>query len=59
MRLMNDFQKEVTTFWIRHPEKWDVPFRLSKIWYTWNLEAVTNKDISSKADKSDKSFLNI
>ncbi|TRY89906.1 hypothetical protein DNTS_034232 [Danionella cerebrum] len=21
MRLMNDFQKEVTTFWIRHPEK--------------------------------------
>ncbi|XP_051731318.1 protein broad-minded isoform X1 [Ctenopharyngodon idella] len=22
MRLMNDFQKEVTTFWIRHPEKY-------------------------------------
>lgn len=22
IRLMNDFQKEVTTFWIRHPEKW-------------------------------------
>ena len=21
IRLMNDFQKEVTTFWIRHPEK--------------------------------------
>lgn len=22
IRLMNDFQKEVTAFWIRHPEKW-------------------------------------
>lgn len=26
MRLMNDFQKEVTTFWIRHPEKWALAF---------------------------------
>lgn len=24
IRLMNDFQKEVTNFWIRHPEKWVV-----------------------------------
>lgn len=43
IRLMNDFQKEVTTFWIRHPEK----YMEEVIESTFSLLAYSSENASS------------
>ncbi|KAM9840199.1 protein broad-minded [Aulostomus maculatus] len=48
IRLMNDFQKEVTTFWIRHPEK----YMEEVIESTFSLLALYHDRGSASSDKT-------
>uniref|UniRef100_A0A8C6UUP5 Protein broad-minded n=1 Tax=Neogobius melanostomus TaxID=47308 RepID=A0A8C6UUP5_9GOBI len=50
VRLMNDFQKEVTTFWIRHPEK----YMEEVIESTFSLLTFSSESASSSSPRFEK-----